>query len=495
MEMAAIWKNFMTKAAIIKSGVIAMSISNAVVLGVGVLSYLFYSKLMSPTQYGVYAGALALAKFGTTILDGGLKVALVKHHEIPSSEVLRALFLGSMRTSVAATLLLSISLYIIFYQKILDAESVVFLTLYALAYFLTYPFLFIPLAKLERNQCFIPIAQIETLSVAIEYALPALLWFFVAPGYWSFILAVWISRIYRSFQVFYATNDRSWLFSDTRPNWALSREIFFEGIGLQVAVLAATLRDSIHFLIIGPLFGSAWVGLYAWSLQICSVASQVFVQTATRVALPALRLKGSKILRWNTTLNQIVWLTICTAPSLLFLTDLAGAANSELFESKWTGALTLLPFLVIRMLPGIALTSLSPLIMIERGARVYAAASFLWTLAEVVVAAILIWFYGAIGLAWSYSFMVWFGVVTFMYQLKSSSKFTSLLASLIFRPSLWLAFIMLLIYRYVIAQQGFNPNLIQICFLSLIGIIVSILSEPRVWIILRPHICSREFTK
>lgn len=470
-----------------KRGVMVMTAANTVALVAVAVSYILYSRLMTPAEFGIYAGALAIAKFGQTLLDGGLKIALVKHHETVAPGGLRALFIGSASAGLLGALMLAGTVSTLSAIGMLEPANALFFTAYGAAYFLTYPFLFIPLAQLERRQRFTPIAWAETLGVIIEYGLPALLWLWVAPGFWSFILAAWIGRGLRTGLVLVASSDRAWLTRVARPQWKESKALLCEGLGLQMAVSLSLVRDSIHLLLVGPWFGKEWAGLYAWAMQMCAVASQVFVQTATRVALPALRLLHGTDARWKSTLTQIAWLTVFTAPPLVFLTDIAGAVNAALFESKWTLGLSLLPFMVARMLPSMATTPLGSMVLADCGARAYAIANALWTGAEVAVAALMLWLYGPIGLAWSLAIMAWLGVACFVHQLAAPARFISLLPPLLFRPSLWTAVALVAAYRWAVAHHGLGTDLKSVLLYSAGGFIVCALTERRCWQLVLPH--------
>jgi O-antigen/teichoic acid export membrane protein len=475
----------------VRRGVIAMTAANAVALAAVAVSYILYSRLMTPAEFGVYAGALAIAKLGQTVLDGGLKIALVKHHEAVAPGGLRALFIGSASAGGVATLLLAGTVFAFSAAGLLAPGNALFFAAYGSAYFLTYPFLFIPLAQLERGQHFTPVAWAEMLGVTIEYGLPALLWLWVAPGFWSFILAAWVGRSLRTGLILAASSDRAWLTRAAPPKWRESKALLLEGLSLQMAVSLSLMRDSIHLLLVGPWFGKEWAGLYAWAIQMVTVASQVFVQTATRVALPALRLMHGTDARWKATLTQIAWLTIFTAPPLVFLTDIASAVNAALFDSKWTLALGLLPFMVIRMLPSMATTPLGSLVLAGRSARAYAIANAIWTAGEVVVAALMLWLYGPTGLAWSMAFMAWLGVACFVHQLAAPARFTSLLRPLLCRPSLWVALALWAAYRWAVANHDLATDLTSVCLYGAAATVLCILTERRCWQAVLPRLVHR----
>jgi len=427
---------------------LALTFANVIALISIAVSYFWYSKLLIPSDFAVYAGGLAIAKIGTTLLDGGLKVALVKHFEEVNSAVKRALFLLSCGTAVLAFGVLSGVLFALVAHSIVSRADAFFYCAYASAYFFTYPFLFIPLADLERRQQFVPVAMGEGVSMVIEYALPAILWLSVAPGFWSFILAAWLARVLRTSFILYPSSDRTWFLGGVPPQWKGIKPLFQEGSGIQLGVAVSMLRDSLHLLLVGPMFGKEWVGLYAWALQLCGVASQVFVQTAARVSLPALRLAPDMHSRWHAMLGQVIWMAILTGPILVFLTPLATSLNHYMFADKWATALELLPFLVIRMLPGLATTPLSSLVLAERGAKSYFVANLIWTVFEVALATLLLLLIGPMGLAWCYAIGAWVGVLAFLTQLPRPAAFLPLLPPLFLRSSIFVAISLLLVFSW-----------------------------------------------
>lgn len=465
----------------LKGGVLAMSAGSAVALLATVAGYLAYSRLLAPGEFALYAGALALARLGTVILDGGLKVAIVKHHAEPAEDELRSLFVVSVLATVAALALLGCGLAVAASRQWLVAVDAVFLFAYGSAYFASYPALLVPLAMLERRQRFTPVAIGESVSVTVEYALPALLWLLMGWGIWSFVVAAWAGRLLRTALIVAAAGDRRWMAWPWTLNLKLSRAYLREGLGLQLAVAASMVRDSLHLIVVAPWFGKEIAGHYAWALQLCAVGSQVFVQTATRVSIPALRSATSSASRWNSTLLQMSWLTILTAGPLLLLMPWGAAANDLVFMGKWEPALAILPWLVARMLPGLATTPLGALLLTDRGAAVYSRATWVWTLAEVALAVLLLAWMGPMGLAISYSFMAWFGVFCYLQPLKPGRVALQSLATALFaRPSLGLALIGTFTFLSWASGRQSSEVVLPLAMCSALTILASIASEPMV---------------
>jgi len=458
---------------------LALTISNALALITIAASYILYSKLLTPSEFAVYAGGIAIAKIGNTLLDGGLKVALIKHFEEVNSGVKRALFLMSCGIAVIASLVLIGGLLVLVVYSEVSIADAFFYCAYASAYFITYPFLFIPLADLERRQQYGSVAKGEGISIVIEYSLPAILWLTVEPGFWSFIIAAWAARIFRTTFILSSADKRGWFSGQAAPHWNEIKPLFREGFGIQLGAAVSMLRDSLHLILVGPMFGKEWVGLYVWALQLCGVASQVFVQTAARVSLPALRLAPDMHSRWNVTINQVTWMTILTMPPLIFITSLASSFNHYMFADKWAIALQLLPFLVIRMLPGMVTTPLGSLVLAERGAKSYFTANLIWTISEVALAAVFLLLIGPFGLGWSYAIGAWFGIIAFLTQLPPPAAFLSLLPHLLLRSSLFIAISLLLVFGWFRGAAVAPVSIWYLLPLAGVASLLSYLVEPK----------------
>jgi O-antigen/teichoic acid export membrane protein len=204
---------------------------------------------------------------------------------------------------------------------------------------------------------------------------------------------------------------------------------------------ASLIRDNLHVIIVGPLFGALWVGYYAWGLQLCTISSQVFVQISARVSLSVTAKATNFSNRWPTITQQISLLTAATAPILVAVMLVAPALDHYFFTDKWRIALTMLPLLCARMIPGIACTPLGTLLLVERGAVKYARALWLWTGVEFAAAYLAVKMLGATGLAVSYAVTAWLGVLFLVkgFGGASFSRFREVCSIIFVRPALWVS--------------------------------------------------------
>src|SRR5215831_15255909 len=68
---------------VVRRSVMSLFAANAVSFALLGLSYLLYSRLLTPAQFGLYSTALVIGTFGQLILDGGLKNTIIKAPQPP----------------------------------------------------------------------------------------------------------------------------------------------------------------------------------------------------------------------------------------------------------------------------------------------------------------------------------------------------------------------------------------------------------------------------
>ncbi len=301
--------------------------------------------------------------------------------------------------------------------------------------------------------------MIESVGLALERASPIVFLLGFHTGIYAFTWGLLLGRVFRMILVnlFYRASFHL-------PSWGHVRQAFYlvkEGTWLQVASGAAFVRDNLHVLLVGPLFGSNWVGYYGWGLQLSLIASQVFVQISARVSVPMFAQTATFERRWQNCLYQIRLLAMLTAPILIAVLLVLPGIDDHFFLGKWRPGISILPLLFLRMLPGLATTPLGALLMVERGGKRFATANVLWAALEVAGAALLLHLLGPTGLAWSYATVVWIGLAICLAFLgHNTARLTADVAwSLLQRPSLIIGSASLGALVLVFAAIGLNQGL------------------------------------
>jgi PST family polysaccharide transporter len=417
---------------------VPLFVANIVAFGSVALSYLIYSRLLAAQQFGAYAAALAVGTLAVLVLDGGIKTSIIKHATALTRQEEGSL----MSLMLAFSWLLLFILYFgqsaigHFYPAAIDQTK--FVSAFAAVYLLTYPWIGLSTASLERNLAYPQLAWIESIGTVLERGSPAILLASTTLGLGSFVLGLAIGRVTR---IILLSRVHSVALGWPLKDNVSVRRLLKEGFLFQVGGAASLIRDNLHLIIVGPLFGALWVGYYAWGLQLCAIASQVFVQISARVSLSVTAKAANFSKRWSTIAQQISLLTAATAPILVAMMLIAPTLDHYFFADKWHRALTLLPLLFARMIPGIACTPIGALLLVERGANIYARALWLWTMIELAAAYLAVKMLGPTGLAVSYSATAWIGVF-FLLSGFGIDSFSLLLqvCSIIFRrPALWVS--------------------------------------------------------
>jgi O-antigen/teichoic acid export membrane protein len=419
--------------------VLALSAANAMALGLGGLAYVAYSGILTPAQFGLYGIAFALARFAVLVLDGGLKTAVIKHPADLSAAQETSLTLLSGALACVLLLAAWVAASALPAVSAITPEDATFCATFVAVYVATYPLMVVPTAQLERAMRYVPLSAIESVAIALELAGAAPLLVTTDLGIWSFVVAAAAGRALRVAALL-AVRGIRW----ARPepgNADTVKALLKEGAWFQGSLAASMLRDNLHVLIIAPWFGKAWAGYYAWALQLAMFSSQVFVATASRIAIPAHAGTPDFDTRWKNTLVQMRWLAALTVPVLAAVWLLAPAADAAWFEGRWQPAVALLALIFARMLPGIGTSPLGSLVLVERGAAALMRANIAWTAIELAGALVACLLLGPTGLAWSYAILVWAGFAILLAGLPNagSGATREALGAILNRPALWVS--------------------------------------------------------
>jgi O-antigen/teichoic acid export membrane protein len=418
------------------SGVFSLGVANALALLAAVAAAALYAGRMDAPAFAHWALALAVSRAGLLLLDGGLKTALVRRALMPDAATQRRL--GWLSAALAVLLCAAVACAAggLALAGRLGMGEALLLFVYPAAYWLSYPPLFTALARLERAQRFGPVGRAEAASLALEFVLPALLMAGGMAWWLAFAAAAVAARALRTVWVRQAASLEP---AQTAGGGEGASQLLKEGSGVQAAAGLSMLRDQMHLWLLAPWFGAHWAGVYTFALTACALASQVSVQTASRVALPALRAQSAAA-RWPLVLAQVRRLSIATLPPLALLPAWLAQLDAAAWDGRWHEAVALVPWLALRMVPGVATTALGAWLMVAQAPWRTARAHAAWTLCEITLALLALQLFGATGLAVAAAFGAWSGVLIFLGAaapgLAPGPRLRALVSTLLVRPSL-----------------------------------------------------------
>jgi O-antigen/teichoic acid export membrane protein len=463
----------------LRNRVLTLFAANTLTFIVVGLSFIAYSRLLTPGEYGLYATALSIETILTLILDGGLKATIIKMEQPISKR----------EESSIALLMLGAALLLIFFLLASEKQLLrwrpgitpdfTFIAIFVGLCLFFYPLIMLPTSRMERDLEYGHIAWIESVGMMLERGAPALLLLWTRLGLYSFIWALLCSGAFKAIAL--ARFHRIELLGASLTTLRRSVHLFREGGWIQLGTVSSVVRDNLHVLLLGPLFGKEWIGYYAWVLQVCSISSQVFVQISARVSLPLLAQATGFQARWRICLYQVRMLAMLTVPVLCGVWLILPTVNANFFHGKWQPAVALAPLLFLRMVPGLATTPLGPLLMVERMGFVFARANFLWTVSELIVAVILLRALGPGGLAWSYLLVVWLGLGIMLRSLghRTIALLRDLAEEVAGRPSVVFAVLGLLAIAGAIGFARLHLFASSVAYtLSVLLIVCSYLLEP-----------------
>lgn len=420
------------------AGVLSLGVANGLALLAAVGAAALYARWLDPAQLAQWALALALARAGLLLLDGGLKTALVRRDTLPDAVTMHRLRTLSAAFAMGLTGAVVVGVWLLGAEGRLSQVPAVLLVAYMAAYLLPYPPMFEALARLERAQHFAPVGRAEGVSLAVEFALPAALIAAGLPWWVAFALAVGLARTLRTAWIVRAARDLpdEAATADGLP----TRGLLGEGAGVQAVAGLSMLRDQMHLWLLAPWFGAAWAGAYTLALTACALVMQVSVTTVARVTLPALRATAA-VGQWPAVLARTRWLAIGALPPLMLLPAWVAQADAVWWGGRWQDALPLLPWLALRMVPGVATTTLGAWLLVAQGPWKAARAHAAWTGIEAALAAVLLLAVGPLGLAMALGCSAWAGVVLFLSAAAPAEalapRLRALVGVLLWRPSLW----------------------------------------------------------
>jgi len=263
----------MNSSAKVRQGVVGLFVANGLSFLVVGLSYLALSRILMPADLGLYSAALVIGSFGTMVLDAGLKNTVIKAPSAPTRDQ-EGVLVGLLLIVSAALLgILIAASQPVSYLRPEVQHDYRFLVVFGGIYLVSYPFIIVPTAILERRLSYVNLAWIESVGLLIERAapLPLLLWSHA--GVHSFAIALLAGRALRvvALAALYPVRPRF----PTKARLGEVRYLLVEGVWFQLAMATALVRDNLSVLLIGPLFGKQWMGYYAWGLQLCLIASGI----------------------------------------------------------------------------------------------------------------------------------------------------------------------------------------------------------------------------
>jgi len=318
-------------------------------LGVSLLGVLVITRLIGPTNYGLYAGAMGFSAFLSSVAKMGVDVYLIRQENITDEVVYHQVFSFLLLSGLGLSGLgLLVSPLVVSWM----GDSRFLAPLQALLLLLPIMVLPVPaLARLERALDYQKVAGLELVGQLLYFALAlTLAWY--GFGVWAPVAGICISQAW--------TMAASYSLASYRPrlSWSskLLREMLGYGLGFSVSIWTWQLRTLVNPLIVGPYLGPEGVGYVALASRF--VEALGFVKTATwRISIAALAKVQQDLTRLRQALEEGMALQfMAIGPLLAGFALLAPWLLPRLVGDQWTPVLLVYPFISLHFLVVAAFT-------------------------------------------------------------------------------------------------------------------------------------------
>ncbi|WP_409409467.1 oligosaccharide flippase family protein [Acidithiobacillus ferriphilus] len=375
------------------SGALSLGVRQVFVQGSNLLSSLLLARMLSPTEFGLYAVAVFWLSFLSTFGGTGFAANLIRQPSEPTLADYRSVFSIQLVIvlGLAATLWAAAPTLAAMYR--LSTDGIWLFRLIALSLFTT-AFIVIPQVQLERHLDFARLARVEV-AQAITFNVTAVYLAWRGCGVLSFGIAMLLRA---AVGATLANWIKPWAM---RWHWDLERakpHLAF-ALPFQGAQFISVIKDSISPIFIGLLLGASAVGYVNWA-GIVAAYSLLALMVLQRIYLPAFARLQYQPSALGAFVERILLITNATTAPLAVLTlVLIDPITHLLFGDKWLPALPLFYLLWAANIFVPTATPLYSLLNATGYARKALGFSLLWMVGTWLIGAPLIIAFGTIGFA------------------------------------------------------------------------------------------------
>jgi O-antigen/teichoic acid export membrane protein len=374
-------------------GAFALGIRQVIIQGIGFLCGILLARLLTPSQFGIYAIILYFQNFLIAFGDAGLAASLVRQHDEPDVLEYRAIFTVQQIVVLVITGLMWLAAPLIASKYHLQPSDAWLFRLVALSFFVT-SFITVPFVRLDRNLAFHKVAMVES-TQAVVFNVVAVFFAWRGLGAYAFAWALLLrSAVGAALANWISPWQIGWYW-----NWRLVRAHLSFGIPYQGISLTSLFKDSISPIFIGLLLGTAKVGYISWAVMLAAYPAQVLF-ILQRLYMPTFARLQYDRPRLVSLAENVIWATNAIAAPLSVLTlALVVPITTVVYGTKW---LVALPYFYLFWGANLFVPTATPALGLLNGlgkSRTALLFAVIWMAGTWIVGAPLILIYGAIGFA------------------------------------------------------------------------------------------------
>lgn len=302
--------------------------------------FIILARLLTPEDFGLVGMIMILFSLSSTMMEGGIKQALIREKKLIS---------GDLNTAFTLNLLLGIFLYIILF----------FSAPYVSTFYgdnrLTLLVRIMGLAILFKSLGLVHSASLiqslnfkrELILILPAYLLSGLLAVTMAfYGFGVISLAVKFVTIelINSFLLFFLSRYNVRLGFNRKS----FKKLMKFGIHLSVSKFITSINSDIHKVVIGKFFSASNLGLYTQAQKVKRLLSSNIVGTIQKVTYPVLSKIGGGSARLKEGYRKIIMMScVITIPLMVILIITADPLIPFLLGEQWIGAVPMLQIIAV----------------------------------------------------------------------------------------------------------------------------------------------------
>lgn len=316
-----------------------LSIREGMGIGIRLVGTLVITRLIGPTNYGLYAGALAAVSFLALVAQLGVGVYVIRLEEHPTEEIYHTVFTVVLITT-AITIFVSLLISVAISGSVISAQHIAPFQVLLLA--LPLNVLWTPAqAKLEHGMRFRRMAWLEIGGDIVLYAVSISL---AVAGF-----GVWAPVVgYVGWQAWLLLT--SYLAASYRPRIRWERRLVRDMVGYGVGYSSGTwiyqTRELCGPLVVGSMLGPEALGYTALAARIGETLC--FVSRATwRLSMVVLGRVQDNLARLATALQEAMALqVVALGPILGSFALVSNLVVPRLFGTAWEPTTQLIPLVL-----------------------------------------------------------------------------------------------------------------------------------------------------
>ena len=338
------------------NGIAFTALGQGVKLLVHLTAILTLSRMLGPSNFGVFAMISPVLALATIVRDNGMNAAILQRPSIDEAELTGLFWVSvSWGAGLAIALALAAPLIAAFYGE----PRLVLLAAASAVIVLGGSFSLQHMALLNRQFQFRTLAIIDAGSLAAGYAVgTAVAW--ATRSYW----ALWVANCTTTFVILAG----SWMACRWRPGWPGQGAAVGETLRLGGSVALCSLFDflvrSVDNVLIGRFRGSFELGLYDRSYRVVLLPLVFVTGPLDRLVLPSLVRMRDDQLRYRRIYQLALQAPLLAIiPGMVVLMAVPEAACAFLLGREWMSAAPLLAWLSLAGALQLVLSSLGSLLI------------------------------------------------------------------------------------------------------------------------------------